>query len=185
VKRSSKTKKPCPNPSTKSKTQISEKRRKKQRSGSDVGEIANSVRDVIVELPQEKVGELDKTHELRVKGKKKLKINEESNMTQSFSSKTRKAHEKKIPVPISKPKKKKRRLFEEEISIPVSKLDEASCPTHRTTRSMAKHVKIPHVPYFPEDPFGILTSPEKEYMHVATISETKELVMETLKDLRK
>jgi hypothetical protein len=94
---------------------------------------------------------LEKTPELRVKGKKKLRINEESAMAQSSSRKTRsaqeeqipvptsessrrktrKAQEKQIPVPISEPKKKKRRLFEEEISIHVSKPDEASGPTHK------------------------------------------------------
>jgi hypothetical protein len=43
VERSSKTKKIRPDLSTKRKTQISEKRRKKQRSDSDVEEIAGSV----------------------------------------------------------------------------------------------------------------------------------------------
>jgi hypothetical protein len=105
--------------------------------------------------------------------------------SESSRRKTRKAQEKQSPVPISEPKKKKRRLFEEEISIPVRKPKEASGPTHRTTRSMAKHVTIPHVPSFPEDPVDILTSPEQEDMYVATISETEELVTETLKDLRK
>jgi len=33
---------------------------------------------LIVELPQEKFGELEKTHELRVQGKNKLRNNEES-----------------------------------------------------------------------------------------------------------
>jgi len=63
----------------------------KKRSGSDAGEIADSVPEIIVELPQEKVGELEKTPQLRVKGKKKLIINEESAMAQSSSRKTRKA----------------------------------------------------------------------------------------------
>jgi len=77
------------------------------------------------------------------------------------------------------------RLFEEEISIPIRKRDEAPVPSCRTTHSMAKHVTIPHVHSFLEDPFDIMTSPEEEDMHVATISETEELVTETLKDLRK
>jgi hypothetical protein len=159
VKLSSKTKKPFPNLSTKRKIQISEKRRKKQSSGSDAGEIAYSVPEVIVELPQEKVGELEKTSELRIKGKKKLRINEESVMVQSSSRKkkisaqeekilvptsessrrkTRKPQEKQIPMPISEPKKKKRKLFEEENSIPISKPDEASCLACKTTWSKAK-----------------------------------------------
>jgi hypothetical protein len=108
VERSSKTKKIRLDLSTKRKTKISEKKRKKQRSGSDVGEIAGSVPEVIVELPQEqvgeiadsvpeviievpqeKVGELEKTPELRVKSKKKLRANEGSDIAQSFSRKTR------------------------------------------------------------------------------------------------
>jgi glutamyl-tRNA reductase len=76
-------------------------------------------------------------------------------------------------------------LFEEEISIPVSTPEEVSGPVRRTTRSMAKKVTIPHVPSFPEDPVDIPTSPEQEDMYVTTISETEELVTETLKDLRR
>jgi hypothetical protein len=44
--------------STKRKTQISEKKRKKQRFGRDAREIAGSVLEVIFELPQEQVGEI-------------------------------------------------------------------------------------------------------------------------------
>jgi hypothetical protein len=58
VERSSKTKKILPDLSTKRKTQISEKKRKKQRSDSDAGEIAGNVPEVIIEIPQEKVGEI-------------------------------------------------------------------------------------------------------------------------------
>jgi len=75
-------------------------------------------------------------------------------------------------------------LFEEEIYIHVRKPEEASGPTHITTRSMAKHMMIPHVPSFPQDPIDTLTSPKQEYMYVATISEI-ELVTKTLKDLRR
>jgi hypothetical protein len=57
---------------------------------------------------------------------------------ESSIRKIRKGHEKKNLVPISKSKKKKRRLFEEEISIPVRKPDEASGPSCRNTQSMAK-----------------------------------------------
>jgi hypothetical protein len=67
-------------------------------------------------------------------------------------------------------------LVEEEISIRVRKPEEALGPSRITTRSMDKNVTIPHVPSFLEDPFDILTSPEKEYMYVAIISETEELV---------
>jgi hypothetical protein len=154
---------------------------------------------VVVELPQEK------TPELRIKEKKQLRTNEKNDMAQSSGRKTRSAQEKQIPVPTSESsrrktrhvqekqilvstsesKKKKRRLFEEEISTPDSKPNEASGPARRTTRSMAKQVIVPHIPSFLENPVDILTSPKKEDVHVEIISETEELVTETLKDLRK
>jgi hypothetical protein len=105
--------------------------------------------------------------------------------SESSRRKMRKAQEKKIPVPISEPKTKKRRLFKEEICIPISTPEEVSGLVRRTTRSMDKKVTIPHFPSFPEDLVDIPTSPEKEDMYVATISEAKELVTETLKDLRR
>jgi hypothetical protein len=46
---------------------------------------------------------------------------------------------------------------------------------------MAKQIIIPHVPSFPKEPIDILTSLEKEYFYGAMISETEELVIETLK----
>jgi hypothetical protein len=46
-------------------------------------------------------------------------------------------------------------------------------------------VTIHHVHSFPENLVDILTSPKEEGMHVATISETEELVTKTLKDLRR
>jgi hypothetical protein len=58
-------------------------------------------------------------------------------------------------------KKKKIKLFEEEIPTPDNKPDEASGPACRTTRSMAKQVIVPHISSFPENPVNILTSPEK------------------------
>jgi hypothetical protein len=88
MERSSKIKKILPDLSTKIKTQISEKKRKKQRYDSDageiagnfpkviieipqeqVGEIAENIPEVIVEVPKEKVGEIENTPELRVKRK--------------------------------------------------------------------------------------------------------------------
>jgi hypothetical protein len=47
--------------STKSKTQISAKKRKKQRSGSDDGEVADIIPEVIVEVPHEHAGEITKS----------------------------------------------------------------------------------------------------------------------------
>jgi len=52
-------------------------------------------------------------------------------------------------MPLFEPKNKKRRLFEEDISILVSELEEASGLARNTTQSMDKHVTIPHVPSFP------------------------------------
>jgi hypothetical protein len=46
----------------------------------------------------------------------------------SSKRKTRKEHEKQSPVPLSEPKNKKRRLFEEEIFVPVRKPEGASGP---------------------------------------------------------
>jgi len=92
VEWSSLTKKICLDLSTKRKTQISEKKSKKQRSNHDAGEIAGNVSEVIIEIPQkkvgeiaknilevivevskEKVGEVEKTLELRAKIKKKFR----------------------------------------------------------------------------------------------------------------
>jgi septal ring factor EnvC (AmiA/AmiB activator) len=50
---------------------------------------------------------------------------------------------------------------------------------------MVKQGPVFHVPYFAEDPMEIPTSPKQEEMYVATISEAKELVIETLNDLRR
>jgi hypothetical protein len=80
---------------------------------------------------------------------------------------------------------KRRRLFKEEIIVPVSTLEEVPGPGRRTTQSMVKQGPILHVPSFAEDLVDIPTSPEKDEMYVATISEAEELVTETLKDLRR
>jgi hypothetical protein len=98
--------------------------------------------------------------------------------------KTKSIQEKQFPMPMSSTKTKKRKLFDKKSSH-VSKHAEASHPVRRTTRSMAKHIIVPHVPSFLEEPIDILTSPEKEIFYGAKISETKGLVIETLKGLRK
>jgi hypothetical protein len=197
VELSSKTKKILLELTTKRKTKIGEKKRKKQRFGRDaeeivgsvpkvtfelpqelVGEIIDSVPEVIVEVPKEKVGELEKTHELRVKSNKKLRANEGGSITQSSTRNTRSTQEEQVPAPIAQsssrntrseqaeqvlvsppessrikmnkaqdiqspvpiydPKKKKRRLFKDEISILVSTTEEVSGPIRRTTQSMDK-----------------------------------------------
>ena len=63
-------------------------------------------------------------------------------------------------MPITATKTKKRKLFEA-TSTPVNKSEEASLSVQRTTRSMAKQIKFPHVPSLPEEPIDITTSLEK------------------------
>jgi hypothetical protein len=58
VEQSSNIKKTRLDLSTKSKTQISARKRKKHRSGSDVGKVADIVPEVIVEVPHEHDGEI-------------------------------------------------------------------------------------------------------------------------------
>jgi hypothetical protein len=140
VERSSKTKKIRPSLSTKRKTQIREKKRKKQRSGRDVGEtagsvpevifelhqnqvgeIANSVLEIIFEVPKDKFGELEKTPELRVKSKTKFRVNEGSDIAQSSSIKTRSTQEEQVPTPTSNSSgRKTRNTQEEQVPIPPS-----------------------------------------------------------------
>ena len=50
---------------------------------------------------------------------------------------------------------------------------------------MAKHIIVPHVPSFLEEPIDILTSPEKQSFYGDTISDTEGLVTETLRVLIK
>jgi hypothetical protein len=119
---------------------------------------------LIVKVPKEKGGEEENIHELRVKRKRKFRVNEGSNIAQSSSRKTRitpekqvlvptsnspsrktrsakteqilvsppnpsrgkvkKAQDKQISVPSFEPKTKRRRLFKEEVHVPVSITDE-------------------------------------------------------------
>jgi hypothetical protein len=74
-----------------------------------VGEIAENTPEVIVEVPKEKGGEAEKTPELRVKRKRKFRVNEGSTIAQSSSRKTRSTPEEQVPAPTSKPPGRKTR----------------------------------------------------------------------------
>jgi hypothetical protein len=66
--------------------------------------------------------------------------------------------EKQVLRPITAIKIKKRKFFKE-TSTPMKKYEEVSLPVQRTTKSMAKHISVPHVPSLPEEPIDIPTSP--------------------------
>jgi hypothetical protein len=121
---------------------------------------------------------------LNIKGKKRFGTLEKSSMAQPSRSKEEITKEKQSLVFASKSmKKKKRRLFEDEITTHVSGTNGASRSMRQTTRSMAKKMVTPYIPYFPEEPVDIPDSPEVGGGYIETISETEELVTETLKDL--
>jgi hypothetical protein len=58
MEKSSNIKKTQPDLSMKSKTQISTRQRKKQSYGNDARKVADTVPEVIVEVPHEKAGEI-------------------------------------------------------------------------------------------------------------------------------
>jgi len=78
--------------STKIKTQISEKRRKKKRFGSGAGEIVDSLPEVTIELPREEVGESENTSSRKTRSTQEEQVLVPT--SESSRRQTRKAHEK-------------------------------------------------------------------------------------------
>jgi hypothetical protein len=103
---------------------------------------------------------------------------------QSSKVKIKSSQEKQVTKPINSIKINNMKLFEE-TSTPVNKYEEVSLSVRRTTRGMAKHISVPHVPSLPENPIKYLTSPEKESGYGYTIIDIEGLVIETLRGIRK
>jgi hypothetical protein len=90
-----------------------------------------------------------------------------------------------VAKPTTDVKIKKSKLFEE-TPTPIKKYKKVSLPTQRTTRSMSKQAIVPNIPSLQGEPMDIPSSPERgSVCGVTTICETKGLVKETLRDLRK